>query len=98
MRERRVSVPASRFAALVRFASMVGCICGDPANREHGGKCIGCWALAKRIENLRQLAPGSPTLTRYLAESESEQRFRAESLPAAERRLADARKEDEQKP
>lgn len=52
----RVSLPRPRFEALVRAASKVGCICPNPANREHDGKCIGCWALAKRIEHLREIA------------------------------------------
>lgn len=93
----RVSMSSARFNALVTAASRVGCICPNPANREHDGRCIGCWALAKRVEHLRYLLArtSSPTLTRILGECEEEQQFRARELPKAERRFLDAQKADE---
>lgn len=97
MAERRVSMPRARFDALVTAASRVGCICPNPENREHEGKCIGCWALAKRIEHIRELLThtSSPALSLILEECEEEQQFRAKELPAAERRFAEARAQDE---
>lgn len=93
----RVSLPRPRFEELVRFASKVGCICANRANREHDGKCIGCWALAKRIEHLRELAAvtTSQAIKLILAECEEEQEFRAKSLPAAEQRFNAAREAEE---
>ncbi len=100
MAERRVSMPSGRFDSLVIAASKVGCTCAAPEYRQHEGKCISCWALAKRIAHIRALISSplvTPTrsLPMILAECEEEQRFRAEQRPAAERRLAQARKEEE---
>lgn len=99
----RVSLPRPRFEALVRAASKVGCICPNPANREHDGKCIGCWALAKRVEHIRNLETERErlglqpvqTLARILEECEEEQQFRAKEIPAAERRFKAAREAEE---
>lgn len=93
----RVSLPRPRFEALVRAASKVGCICPNRENREHDGKCIGCWALAKRIEHLRELAAvtTSQAIKLILAECEEEQQFRAKEIPAAERRFNAAREAEE---
>jgi hypothetical protein len=93
---RRVSIPTIRFHALVNAASRIGCFCADPVHREHEGKCIGCWALAQRVEHIRDLLAHttSPALSMILEECQAEQRLRAEGLPAAERRLAKARAED----
>lgn len=90
----RVSLPASRFQALVMAASKVGCVCAAPEYREHDGMCIGCWALGKRVAHLRELlaCSSSATLSRILAECEEEQSFRAREIPNAEKRLAEARK------
>lgn len=89
MAERRVSMGTTRFNALVSAASKTGCICPNPATREHDGKCIGCWALAKRMDHIRNLLAHttSPTLALILEECEEEQRFRARELPKAEQRF-----------
>lgn len=104
----RITLPRERYWALVGFASKAGCICAAPEQRLHDGKCIGCWALEQHIESLRRLATLPPSLegeshrvalaeyyAKRIASCEAEQRLRAEQLPAAEHRLAEARKEDE---
>jgi hypothetical protein len=97
--ERRVSLTKLRFIDLVNAAALRGCACAVPELRTHEGKCISCWALSKRIEHIRSLvssplATASPTLARLLTESEEELRFRAEGLPAAERRLAERERKE----
>lgn len=104
----RVSLTRERFIALVVAASERGCARAAPEIRTHDGKCISCWALSKRLEVLREHA-AKPAFTdneevcrsylwlngHQIARCEEEQRLRAEQLPAAEKRLAEARKEDE---
>ena len=100
----RISLPRERYHSLVIAAALHPCFCPAPEQRMHDGKCISCWALAKRLEMLRKQA-ATPILggdavrggmairyERWIAECEAEQRLRAEQLPEAERRLAEARK------
>jgi hypothetical protein len=101
----RASLPKERLHSLVIAAARNPCFCASPEQRMHDGACISCWALAKHAALVRELA-AHPYLggdgarsamanrfARTIAEIETEQRLRAEQLPSAERRLADARKE-----
>ena len=92
----RVTLTRDRYTALVLAASKWGCTCAAPEYRAHEGKCISCWALVERIAKLRELCAKTDSvhLPRILAECEEEQEFRAKQLPAAERRLAEAREND----
>jgi hypothetical protein len=102
----RVSLKSERYHALVIAAALHPCFCPAPEQRMHDGKCISCWALAKRLEILRKQAASrvlggdvargamAARYERWIAECEAEQRLRAEQLPEAERRLAEARKAD----
>lgn len=94
----RVSMPRSRFAALVGAAMSAPCNCALPEQRAHDGTCISCWALRDRIEAIRSILGkpgiGDDYFRQRLAHLEREQRLRAEQLPEAEAMVKAAREEN----
>ncbi len=52
---KRALVPHERLRALTIAASQSPCRCLDEHLREHDGRCISCWALARNIERVRLL-------------------------------------------
>lgn len=95
----RVSISRSRLSALTNAAKDSPCLCAEPSQREHGGTCISCWALADYVSRLRKIVGGPPGIgddyfRRRLADAEEEQRFREADRPRAEAWLREQRMRD----
>ena len=81
-----IEVDEDRYQALIGAALQTPCLCLIKDRRLHDGRCISCWALAKRVADL-QNPIRNVTRTPYddatLARLQGEIRLRARQLAEA---------------